>query len=115
NRATTSIRPIFAAPGRSCSHRTTQRMLSWLTKASPRSNLSRMPAATLDFPEPLLPRTITSRVSSVPTITRVTLREQRYLQMPATPLGSAGLCSETPNVHDVHACGLGCLYAFGRV
>ena len=62
-----SIKPMFAAPGRSRSRRTKRRRLSWPTNARPRPNLSRRPAATDDFLEAALPCSTTSRVSSVPT------------------------------------------------
>ncbi|MFD9513915.1 hypothetical protein [Streptomyces mirabilis] len=47
--------------------------MSWPTRAGPQPNFSRRPAATDDFPEALVPRRITSRVSSLPTITAATL------------------------------------------
>ncbi len=50
-----------------------RRRLSWPTRARPRPNRSRRPTATDDFLEALLPRTTTSRVSSMPTIRALTL------------------------------------------
>jgi hypothetical protein len=58
--------PRAAAGGQPADLRRSRRLAGW-------TYLSRRPAATDDFPEALLPRSTTSRVSSDPTITRATL------------------------------------------